>query len=134
MILIILTNIIQRQILRLWYQRGDFTAYMNVYISIAAMLQKPLTIDDMVDALVENMNVWTNMLCLVKIEWSLILTSDALCHNKKTVIQTLYIIVQQSWYPTAVIYISGGEVSGENIQRQCQRIESMNTLHVNEYS
>lgn len=104
---------------------------MNVYISIAAMLQKPLTIDDMVDALVENMNGWTIMLCLVKIKQSIILTSDALCHNKKTVIQTLYIIVQQSRYPTAVIYISGGEASGENIQRQCQ---SMNTLHVYEYS
>lgn len=38
---------------------------MNVYISIAAMLQKPLTIDDMVDALVENMNGWTNMLGLM---------------------------------------------------------------------
>lgn len=52
-------------------QRNDFTTYMNVYISIAAMLQKPLTIDDMVDALVENMNGWTNMPCLVKIEQSL---------------------------------------------------------------
>lgn len=72
-------------------------------------------------SLVENMNRWTIMLCLIKIEWSLILVSDAFCHNKKTVIQTLYIIVQQSIFPTALIYISGGEPSEEDNQRQVSK-------------